>query len=48
MIEKVIMKLSPSGKAVVVRINDKEFYTSKNFVHKLLVGDIKRLKLKKK
>ena len=46
--EKVIMELSPSGKAVVVRINNQEFYTSKNFVYKLLTGAAKRLKLRKK
>jgi len=46
--EKVIMELSPSGKAVVVRINNQEFYTSKNFVYKLLAGAARRLKLRKK
>jgi len=46
--EKVIMELSPSGKAVVVNINGQKYYTSKKFVQRLLVGDLKSLKLKRK
>jgi len=46
--EKVVMELSLSGRAVVVKVNGEEFYTSKRFVHGLLAGDIKRLKLRKK
>jgi len=48
LIEKVIMELSPSGKAVVVSINGQKYYTSKKFVSRLIHGELKRLKLKKK
>ena len=48
MVEKVIMELSPSGKAVVVNIDGQKYYTSKKFVQKLLNKDLKKLKLKKK
>ena len=47
MIEKVIMELSPSGKAVVINVDGLKYYTSKKFVSKLILGEIKKLKLKK-
>jgi len=46
--EKVIMELSPSGKAVVVDIDGQKYYTSKKFVNRLLLGELEKLKLKKK
>ena len=48
LVEKVIIELSPSGKALVVDIDGEKFYTSKKFIHRLLTGDLKRLKLKRK
>ena len=48
MVEKVIMKLSSSGRAVVIKVDGEEFYTSKKFVYKLLTGDLKKLKLKRR
>ena len=48
MIEKVIMELSSRGKAVVTSINSQKYYTSKKFVSRLVHGELKRLKLKKK
>jgi len=42
------MELSPSGKAVIVNINGQKYYTSKKFVQRLLIGDLKKLKLKMK
>ena len=48
LIEKVIMELSSRGKAVVTSINSQKYYTSKKFVSRLVHGELKRLKLKKK
>jgi len=41
------MELSPSGEAVVINVDGLKYYTSKNFVSKLILGEIKKLKLKK-
>jgi len=48
MVEKVIMELSPSGKAVVINVDDQKYHTSKKFVSRLILGEIKKLKLKKR
>lgn len=48
LVEKVIMELSPSGKAVILNIDGQKYYTSKKFVSRLILGEIKKLKLKKK
>ena len=48
LVEKVVMELSPSGKAVVVIVDGEKFSTSRKFVQSLLNGYTKRLKLRKK
>ena len=48
LVEKVVMELSPSGKAVIVVIDGEKFATSCKFVQRLLDGHCKRLKLRKR
>ncbi len=48
LVEKVVMELSPSGKAVIVSVDGEKFATSCKFVQRLLDGHSKRLKLRKR
>jgi len=48
LVEKVVMELSPSGKAVIVSVDGEKFATSCKFVQRLLDGHCKRLKLRKR
>ncbi len=36
-----------SGKAVIVNIDGQKYYTSKKFVNRLILGELKKLKLKR-
>jgi len=42
------MELSPSGKAVIINVDRQEYSTSKKLVSRLILGEIKKLKLKKR
>ena len=48
LVEKVVMELSSSGKAVIVSVDGEKFATSCKFVQRLLDGHCKRLKLRKR